>query len=396
MITDLTKRAAPVRSTPSVGATLALGFRPFFLLAGLFAASVMPLWLLVFLGGYSLPTQLAASAWHGHEMIYGFVVAVIAGFLLTAVRNWTGQTMPSGAWLATLALVWASGRVGVVLSGTLPTPIGPIVDLLFVPVLAWTVARPLFRTKNWRNLGLVGPLIVLFGANVFFHFGPAGSASPAMRLAIDAVILLIVVVGGRVIPSFTENALRVTIVRRAWLDWLALVSVGVMAVLDVVPGAAGWAGGAAIVAGASNGARMTAWRSLTTRQQPILWVLHLGYAWLALGLLVSGVAAFTTWPTTAPLHALTVGAIGLLVLGMTSRVSLGHTGRLLSVGRPMVVAYVALATAAAVRSLGPLLVPGAYRWEILVSGVLWTLAFGLFVMTYLPILTTPRVDGKPG
>ncbi len=396
MITDLTKRVAPGQSAPSAAATLALGFRPFFLAAGLFAASAMPLWLVVFLGGRSLPTNLAPSAWHGHEMIYGFVVPVIAGFLLTAARNWTGQAMPNGASLAILVLVWLGGRVGVAFSGALPTSLGAVVDLVFIPMLAWAVGRPLVRTKNWRNIGLLVPLALLFGANAFFHFGAPGSASRAMRLAIDSVILLVVVIGGRVIPSFTENAVRVTTVRRVWLDWLSLVSVAVTAVLDVLPSAATWAGVAAIAAGLSNAARLAGWRTRATRGQPILWVLHLGYAWLAFGLFVSGVATFMTWPATAPLHALTVGAIGLMVLGMMSRVSLGHTGRMLNVGRPIVVAYVLLATAAAVRALGPLLVPSAYRWEILISGVLWTLAFALFAITCVPILTTPRLDGRPG
>lgn len=379
-----------------MGAALALGFRPFFLLASIFAATVMPVWLLVFFGVLTLPTPIAPSAWHGHEMIYGVVVPVIAGFLLTAVRNWTGLPTPSGPWLASLVLVWLVGRVGILASALLPWGIGAIADVLFVPALGLAIARPLIRAKNWRNIGLLVPLALLVGANAWFHFGPAGAAPRALRLALDSILVLVVIIGGRVIPSFTENALHVSVVRRAWLDWTALALVAIVAVVDVLPSATPWAGAAAVGAGVANAARVLGWRSRATLAEPILWVLHLAYAWMAIGLILSGVAAWMSWPSSAPLHALTVGAIGLVVLGMTSRVSLGHTGRLLRVPRAIVVAYGSLAAAAVVRALGPLWFPDMYRAEIVISGLLWTAAFGLFAITYLPILTAPRVDGKPG
>lgn len=397
VITDLRKALPQAAARPSLAATLALGFRPFFLLAGLFAAVAVPLWLAVSLAGLALPTTLAPAAWHGHEMVFGFTVAVVAGFLLTAVRTWTGQPMPSGAPLGGLALLWLAGRVAMLLSGTIPPLVAAGVDLAFVPALGVAIGRPLVRTKNWRNALLLVPLAGLFGANLFFHFGPEGSASRALRVAIDAVVVIVVVIGGRVIPSFTENALRVVAVRRPWLDRAALGATAAVLVLDAIPDAGAAAGGAAILGGVLNGARLAGWRSPQTRRHPILWVLHLGYAWLALGLVLTGVAAFVpTWLPSAPLHALTVGGIGTMVLGMMSRVALGHTGRMLEVSRVTVLGYVLLGLSAAVRALGPLVLPSEYRAEILVSGALFAAAFSLFVVAYLPILTAPRVDGKPG
>jgi uncharacterized protein involved in response to NO len=389
----------PTAGSASGGAlpVLALGFRPFFLLTSLFAALAMPLWLLVLQGQASLPTRLAPVAWHSHEMVFGFAGGVIAGFLLTAVRNWTGQPTPSGAGLAVLVGLWLLGRIAVLLDGVLPPALAATLDLSFLPAVAVSIARPIVRARNFRNLGFIGLLGLLFGANLLFHLGPPEWASRATRLGVDVVLLVIVVMGGRVIPTFTGNALGVTVSRSPLLDWGSLASMALVTAADLSSMPARLAGVTSLVAGALNGARMLRWHSLSTRRTPILWVLHVGYAWLAVGLVLQGLAAFVpSWIATAPTHALTVGAIGVLILGMTSRVSLGHTGRMLVVSRPIAAAFGLLVLSAVVRSLGPLVLPAAYVGELVVSGVLWTAAFGVFVVVHAPILTSRRVDGKPG
>lgn len=401
MITDLRKRpmapALEAQASAFGHPVLALGFRPFFLLAGLFATLVMPVWLLVFTGHLTLPTQVWRNAWHAHEMLFGFAGAVLAGFLFTAARNWTSLPTPSGAPLAALAALWVAGRVAILFSGTIPAPVVALIDLAFVPATALAIAIPIVRAKSWRNLGFVPLLLLLFVANLLFHFGPPAWSSRALRVAVDVIVLVIVVMGGRVIPSFTASGLGIEVKRSRLLDWASLIVTAVATLLEVVPVAPSVGGAALVAAGVLNGLRMVGWRSLATWKSPILWVLHLGYAWVAVGLCLSGIAAFVPgWMPNAPTHALAVGAIGMLILGMTARVSLGHTGRMLVVARPVAVAFGLLLLAAVVRSLGPLVLPSAYVPELVVSGVLWTAAFGIFTLVYAPILTSRRADGKPG
>jgi uncharacterized protein involved in response to NO len=402
LITDLKKRAPTVAPRPSISALLALGFRPFFLLAGLFATLVVPLWLVVFTGLVRLPTSVPPSMWHAHEMVFGFTGAVIAGFLLTAVRNWTNLPTPSGAPLAGLTLLWIAGRFGMALDGSSSRWIAALLDLPFFPAVALAIAGPIVKARNWRNAGFVALLTLLFAANLLFHLGGPGWQGQASRLAVHVVILIITVVGGRVIPSFTENALKVQATRRRALDWAAFVAVAGMAALSLVPESllprsSQVGGGLAIAAGLSQAARMLGWRSAATAGHPILWVLHAGYAWIAVGLVLTGLATLLDgWNATAPLHALTVGAIGMLTLGMMSRVALGHTGRMLLVARAVGVAYGLLLLATIVRALLPLVAPQAYTAEIVVSGALWSAAFGVFSAVYFPVLVSPRVDGKPG
>lgn len=386
----------PPRSGARPPALLALGFRPFFLLAGALATAIVPLWLLVFFGKIALPARLAPASWHAHEMIFGFAAAVIAGFLLTAARNWTSLPTPSGARLAALVGLWALGRVAIFWDGVLPRPLVAAVDLAFLPAVALAIGIPIVKAKSWRNLGFVPLLLLLGAANLAFHGWPS-VASRAVRFALDVVLVIVAVMGGRVIPSFTANALRLEIPKRPALDRAAVASTMAVAILELVPEAVPLQAIVAIGAGALHGARMLPWRSFATRARPILWVLHLGYAWLALGLVLQGVAFFVPhWIPSAPLHALAVGAIATLILGMTTRVGLGHTGRLLEVSPAIVIAYVLLTIAALVRGVGPLVAPTLYAPALVVSGVAWALAFAIFTIVYLPILIAPRVDGKPG
>jgi uncharacterized protein involved in response to NO len=371
-----------------------LGFRPFFLLAGIMATLFVPLWLLAFFAKVTLPTRLYGPSWHAHEMVFGFSAAVIAGFLLTAVRNWTNRPTPSGAPLAALSLLWVLGRVAILFDGALPIGVAPALDLAFLPAVAFAIARPIVAAKSARNYAFIALLAILSAANAVFHTSPRYS-SAAVRLALDVIVLMVFMIGGRVIPMFTANALRVETRSRPSLDRAAIAAM--LAMLLTAPLFPRVSGALALTAGVLNGARLVGWRSLATRKVPILWILHVGYAWIALGLVLRGIAAFVpTWISTAPTHALAVGAVSTMILGMMTRVSLGHTGRFLVVSGVVVAGYVLLTIAALARAIGPLIAPSSYAWMLVISGIAWTAAFATFVLAYLPILIAPRVDGKPG
>ena len=233
-----------------------LGFRPFFLLAGAFAALIIPLWLLVWSGRATLPTTQLPASWHAHEMVFGFVVAVVAGFLLTAVRNWTSRPTPTGPVLAGLAALWAAGRLLVLFDGTMPHVGVAIVDLAFVPALALAIARPIVASKNWRNLAFVPLLLSLFAANAVYHFGAGTLAVRAPRIAIDVVLVIVVVIGGRVIPSFTANGLRIEVPARKLLDRASIAATGVVALLGASFEGSWALAIASLVAGVLHGARL--------------------------------------------------------------------------------------------------------------------------------------------
>lgn len=381
----------------------ALGFRPFFLLAALFAAVSVPLWLLAYRGTLEPESHLPALVWHGHEMVFGFATAVIAGFLLTAAANWTGRRTASGLGLAALAGLWLAGRIAVFCGAALPAWLVIAIDVGFLPVLAVTLAVPILGAGNRRNMIFPVILLVLGGVNLAIHLGALGELdwnySRGLRIAIDLILLMIGVLGGRVIPSFTKNAVpsaKVNPCPKASI--LALVTLAAVAVADLATDNPTVTGAIALAAGIVNVLRMRGWGSFATGRSPILWILHVGYAWLALGLILRGLGELTDLvPVDAGMHALTAGAIGSMVIGMMSRVALGHTGRAIVPARLTVAAYWLLNVGAALRVLAP--TPWAEPWRLTLlelSGCLWSLAFLLFAIVYLPILIRPRVDGKAG
>ena len=378
---------------------LALGFRPFFLLAAAYSAITIPLWYLMFTGRMTVPTPVQGVAWHGHEMIFGFTVAVIAGFLLTAVRNWTGQPLPTGRSLGALVLLWLAGRLAFLTFGGLPYGVTAVVDLAFLPAVAIAIARPIIVARNKRNYAFIGLLMLFAGANLLFHLDPGGPGGrTALTLGLNIVLLIIVVVGGRVLPFFTQNGLPdVTVHRNQILDWLSLGSVALVLVLELATGFSAWTAGAALLAAATNGARMVGWASLQTLRTPILWVLHLAYVWIPIGFLAKGLAILTPYATlSVATHILTVGVIGTMILGMMARVGLGHTGRPLKVAPVITAAFLLLTLSVIFRSILPWMMSETYMMGLLVSSILWAVAFLLFLVVYLPILTQPRPDGKPG
>ena len=383
------------RIPPDTFSLWALGFRPFYLLAALFAAIAVPVWAVAYSGAIELP--MPGIWWHAHEMIFGFAVAVIIGFLFTAGRNWTGLDTPTGKPLMVLAGVWLAGRLAMAFgSGAWVA----IVDLAFLPVAAGMLLRVLIKAKSKRNY-FVGALPAMLAlANLFFHLAALGviEADPltAMHLALGLVVLLETIVGGRVIPMFTFNAVRgVKQWRNVKLDWAAAIATGIALLLWAL-GAGAWAGAVSLVAAALQAVRLGGWNPLATRGHPILWVLHLAYLWIPLGLALIALTQFGVLPRSAGIHALAIGATGGLIIGMITRTALGHTGRMLIAGGIETAAYALVLIAALVRVLTVGFLPVAQLGGVHAAATLWSIAFLLYVWRYAPFLLRARVDGKEG
>ncbi len=381
------------------GPFLSIGFRPFYLLAAAFAAAGLPIW--HFAPGELLPGEpyLAGSAWHAHEMVFGFAAAVLTGFLLTAARAWTGLATPSGWRLATLALLWIAGRVLVATGPALPAI---VVDCLFLPCVSLAVALPVLKARNWRNLPVAAVPALLGAANLLFHLDHAGlialaRANGGALLALDLFALLVALMAGRVIPAFIANAVPQARPRRnAYVEALAFGALVVLLLAGPLepwlPGGA-WLAGVAAAGALAHVARLWLWDPAATRGEPLLWVLPLSYAWLPAALVLRALwLADVDVPAAAAYHALGAGAMGGLMLGMMTRSALGHTGRPLAARPVEVAAYMLVHLGAALRVFGPLAGPEAEPHAFTASAVLWSGAFALFIAAYWPILTRPRID----
>jgi uncharacterized protein involved in response to NO len=381
----------------------AYGFRPNFLAAGIAAAALVPLWIAGVTGGVELPVRWPGSLWHGHELLFGFVAAAIGGFLLTAVPSWTGQRGFGGRPLVALAAVWLLGRVAPFAPAAVPDLLVALVDLAYLPVVGALVAPLLFRTKN-RNRVLLLVLAALTLCNAAFHWfvahGEAAAASLALLATVNVAILLTTVIGGRIVPAFTNSGLRATPgAVKPSLPWLATLVVGatvLVVAVDLVAPRTAAAGIVAAAAGTAHAVRASRWAPLRTGGVPLVWVLHAGYAWIPLGLLLKAVALLAGAPFAAFwLHALTAGALATMILAVMTRASLGHTGRELRAAPATVAAYLLLTGAALVRVFGP--ATGAdYRAVLVLAAALWAAAFAAYLLVYAPILASPRADGKPG
>lgn len=383
--------------------TLALGFRPFYLFAALFAIVAVPAWLMSFAAGTPLGGYLRGMAWHSHEMIFGFAPAIIAGFLLTAVRNWTGRPTPIGAPLAGLAGLWLVARV-LMLTG--PANVAALIDVLFLPALGVAVGIPIWRSRNVRNYKVLGILTVITLANACYHLAslnllPVGFARVAMIAALDAMAILIAIVGGRVIPAFIGNAVQGSSPRH--IRSVEALSVGALVVILVAGIVKPWIAIPQVVwlaifavAAVGQGMRLLLWQPFRAHGNPLLWMLPVAYAWLPITLALRALELQSIVPSGAAFHALTIGAIASLMLAMMMRSALGHSGRPLVAGPAEVGAFVLLQLSAIVRVLAASIAPGMYRETMIVAGALWMLAFAVFLLRYWPILTRPRIDGKPG
>ena len=384
---------------------LGYGFRPFFLGAGLVAVLLIPWWAASYAFGVPLGTSWPPTLWHGHEMLFGFIVAAIAGFLLTAVPSWTGARGFAGWPLALVSGLWLLGRIAVATSRFWPLPVVATLDLAFLPALAALVSPPLVRARN-RNTPLLAVLAAFWATDVAFYWGlyhrNDGASLHALILGIDIVLLLITVIGGRIVPAFTASALKqrgVAGTVRAWpgVTELAVGSMIAVVLSDLFVPDGTIAGVIAALAAVMQVARLAQWRTLQTLRQPIVWVLHLAYVWLPLGLTLKAAALLTgAAPAAFWLHALTIGAAATMILAVMTRASLGHTGRPLVVRPVIAVAYLLLTTAGLVRVFGFAALPIRYPEVIVAAAFLWTAAFVLFTWIYAPILLAPRVDGKAG
>jgi uncharacterized protein involved in response to NO len=381
------------------------GFRASFLAAAASATILVPLWVLIWGFGGSLETNWPPTLWHAHEMLFGFIAAAITGFLLTAVPSWTGRRGFAGWPVGALSAAWVLARVLIASSTHWSALLVATVDVGFLIAVGAFIAPPLLRAGN-RNTALLVVLGSLAACNVTFHWAvahhDAEMARHSILIAIDISLLLVTIVGGRIVPAFTANALRSTqspagIVTLPFITPAAILSVIAVVITDLFWADSRAAGLAAGIAAVINGARMLQWRSLATWRQPIVWILHLGYVWLPVGLalkclsLLSGPAVSAFW-----LHSLTIGVLSTMIMAVMSRASLGHTGRPLVVDPAIAIAYLLLLAAALIRVFGLSVLGLPYPFIIVISACCWTAAFAIFLTLYAPILWSPRVDGKPG
>jgi uncharacterized protein involved in response to NO len=383
----------------------AYGFRPHFLLAGLAGLLLVPVWALSFVVNTPLGSSWPPMLWHAHEMLFGFIASAIAGFLLTAVPGWTGQKGFAGRPLIILTGIWLAGRLLIATSGLWPPLLVAAVDLAFLPALAVLVARPLLRSRN-RNTPLLAVLTLFWLTDVTFQIGLLERNPPlalhALHIGIDIVLVLVTVIGGRIVPTFTSSALRplgVTdaVQNRTLVTALAVAAMLLVTLIDVFAPDTRLAGVIAGAASVIHALRLLQWATWRTLRQPIVWVLHLSYAWLPVGLALKAVALLSGSVFAAFwLHALTIGALTTMIVAVMTRASLGHTGRPLIVDPLITLAYLLLTGAAAIRVFGLSGFGLSYPAVIVLAALCWTAAFALFMAIYAPILWGPRIDGKPG
>ena len=380
-------------------AVLALGFRPFFILASVGSILLVALWILFWTGTTGGQHYYGTVGWHGHEMLFGYVPAVIAGFLLTAVRNWTGVNTPTGPPLGAVALLWLLGRLLPLIPGTPPT-LTAAVDLAFLPLVAMMIRPALWQGKQRVNRIFVPILLLMAAANLLVHLDALGLA-PTGPLGRDTMMhliaFLLVIIGGRVIPFFSKAVLPGYEPRSIpFVEYAGIIMLGAVMIAEIVEPPAWVAAVPAALFSMSQLIRVLLWHDRRVWSTPILWVLYAGFLWLSIGYAMYGLAAIGLVPVNAAKHALTVGAIGTVTLGMMARISLGHTGFPIQPRRVIEISFIVLNLAAAARVFGVVAAPEKYLFWIHLSGGLWILCFAVFAFVYVPILVRPRADGRPG
>ena len=368
-----------------------LGFRVMYFVAAVFAAISIAAWAAQFTGSLGALVVYPGPYWHAHEMVFGFALAVIVGFLFTAGHNWTKQPTPSGAALASIAALWVVARV---LGATPWREFAVWFDVAFAFAAAAGLWRALWKSRNKRNYFFAVLLVAMGLLNAAFHLALAGRIDADLPrilvVALDVVLFICAVMGGRVIPMFTNNAIPGAGAKRApWLERASLGGVLALAACDLFGAPDAWLGVVALAAGLANGARLFLWNPLATRSRPILWILHAAYAWIPVHLALRAAAAFGLAPQTLATHALAVGAIGGLIIGMMTRTSRGHSGRPLATGRAEVAAYALVMAAAIVRVFLPFTWPAGTLAAVAMSATLWCAAFATFAVAYWPILSRP-------
>jgi uncharacterized protein involved in response to NO len=377
------------------------GFRPFFLGGALWALTVVGLWVGALSGAFTLPTAFDPLAWHRHEMLFGYLGAVIAGFLMTAIPNWTGRLPIAGGRLAALAGLWLAARLAVLFSAIVGQAAAVTLDVGFLLVLFAVCAREVIAAKN-RNYPIVVILLLFATANALDHAETLGLAVAGLgwRAGFALVLMLIAVIGGRIIPSFTRNWLgkqgqgsglpgQPDLFDKLYLAATALALGGWAFAPDARP-----VGILLVAAGAVQAVRLSRWSGLRTVRDPLVFILHVAYAWLPLGLLILGTSLFVpAVPTTSAMHALAAGAMASMTLAVMTRATLGHSGRPLHADGPTVALFALVTLGAGIRVAGPFLPLDPMR-AIELAGLLWGGAFLLFLLAYGPKLAGPRPDGR--
>ncbi|WP_367067934.1 NnrS family protein [Oryzisolibacter sp. LB2S] len=393
-ISDKPQPAAALPGWP----VLRLGFRPFYLGAALLACLSVPVWAAAFLGYFDLRLDLPPLLWHGHEMLFGFAAGVVVGFLLTAVKAWTGLETARGPLLGALILLWLAARIA-----ALGAPYGVFMalDMALLPAAALVLLRVLIKAGNKRNIPLVSLLLLMTLANLAFHLSVLGvitwSAVSALYAQLALIMMVVCVMTGRVVPMFTKNVtpgLVINVSRRFEMTLLAVTAVTLA--LWVLQAPAALLGLASALAAVLHAVRLWHWHPQVTLKRPILWILHLSYAWTPLGFALLALAQWGLVGVSLAVHAFAIGVIGGLIIGMITRTARGHTGRPLMASRGEVVAYVLVLLAAVARVLVPALQPAWYAYAVEAAACLWAVAFAIYLVIYTPWLTQTRLDGKDG
>jgi len=394
---------APHSQPRPIPAFLTLGFRPFFLLAAIWAAFAMILWLAVLTGVLMVPSAFDPVSWHAHEFLFGYLGAVVAGFLLTAVPNWTGRPPIRGTSLGALVFVWLIGRIAVTTSLYWPASVVAVLDLIFPVLLAILVLREIIAGRNWRNLIIVGLLGMQIVANLIFHIEAAQGGFAAqgygLRLGLAAGVMMIAVIGGRIVPAFTRNWLmkrgpgRLPVPPMTRFDAIGLLVLLAALLAWVIAPDHKVSAAALILAGLLHAARLARWAGERTFSEPLIWVLHLAYAFVPLGALAIGVAGLVADPAAqvAAQHLWMAGAIGLMTLAVMTRASLGHTGRALVAGPGTTAAYLAVLASVALR-VAAVLWPEAASQLHALSALFWIAGFAGFAVKFAPLMLRPRPD----
>jgi uncharacterized protein involved in response to NO len=388
-------RSPAPRGIASTGPViLSYGFRPFFLLAGIFAFVAMAGWIAALAFGWAIGGAYGALNWHAHEMLFGYTAAALAGFMLTAIPNWTGRLPVSGGPLLALVLLWLAGRLAMAIADVLGPVASAAIDTLFMPTLAVIALREIVAGKNWKNLKILGGLFGLSFANVGFHVSAltAGQALEASRLTVGVYVILIALIGGRIVPSFTRNYLA-----KAKSPKLPkpFATFDIVAIAALVPALLAWvfagetivAALLAFAAAVLQAYRLARWQGWRTVDEPLLLVMHAAYGFIPVGLVAVGLSELRLLSGPSALHVLTVGAVGLMTFAVMTRASLGHTGRPLKASAIISVAYLALALSAVLRPFAEI-IPEHYHSILTISATAWLVAFGLFLYEYGPILVS--------
>jgi len=388
----------PPHTADTTPVLLQNGFRPFFMAAGLWATLAVPMWLLSYAGVAELPAGLDGFLWHQHEMLYGFAGAAMAGFLLTAIPNWTGRAPVRGRLLGVLVGFWLAGRLGFISAVAIGPLATAVLDLAFLTTLATIIGRELVAGGNWRNLPVLALISAFTLGNWLVHLelnAVAATADIGLRLSTFVLAILIALIGGRIVPAFTRNWLAQQGATdlppaMAKFDTVALLALVAFVIAQVIAPDHQIAGGLALLAGGLHALRLSRWKGLSVLGEPLLWVMHLGYAWLCAALILVGASNLSdAVPMVAAVHALTAGAFGTMILAVMTRASLGHAGRELRATRATTTVFILITIAALLRVFAPMLDDLATP-AFWLAGAAWTGAFGLFSVLFFPVFTQPK------